>query len=425
MASTSTSRPAFIFSYNDTDPDILALAASSSSSLPASPSTTRHRLQAGLGAAHRPGYYDPLNDDHVPVYGPTTHRRGPMRFVPARLAQFGVIPATGEPGATPTIDLKGKARAVDLKSDDDDDDDIKPAVAPPPRPSTSSRPSGSAIRGLYAGIVGLSSSSSSSAPASVRASVAPDPPPPPHSRAPRARSVPVKREDEAGVNFLDDADNDDDVLVLSSDDDSDEAGDARDGQDDDDDDLIVVDPLTGLPEARRTATAPRPRRPQPLLIHELLPPPIPTASTSTAPAAPAAPAPAPSLAGHVPLPPSAPQYGIKPTNPGYRMLVRQGWREGAALGPEAAPGEEQRGLRVPLRAKEKFGRAGLGGGLVGSGEERRMSGRERDERRKERERSERDRKKGPGGARGARGIERAAKEEERQRKALIAYMNRP
>ncbi|GAA5838670.1 hypothetical protein JCM9279_003823 [Rhodotorula babjevae] len=421
MARASAPRPAFIFSYNPTDPDILALAAASESSSSFA-STSRHPYHAGLGAPRRPGYHDPAADDHVPVYGPTTHRRGPMRFVPARHAQFGVLPASDEPGATPTIDLKGKGRAVDVKSDEGDED-IKPAVAapPPPRPSTSSTPSGSAIRGLYAGIVGISSSSSSSAPASVRPSVAPDPPLP-QSRSARASSVPVKREDEPGFGGSGDEEDEDDILVLSSDDDSDEEGPGggRDGQDDDDDDLIVVDPLTGFPEARATAAAPRPRRPQPLLIHELLPP-----STSSASTASAAPAPAPSLAGHVPLPPSTPQYGIKPDSVGFRMLVRQGWREGAALGPAAAPGEQQRGLIVPLRAKEKFDRAGLGGGLVGSGEERRMSGRERDERRKERERSERERKKGPGGGRGARGMERAAKEDERRRKALIAYMNRP
>ncbi|GAA5889180.1 hypothetical protein JCM8208_007794 [Rhodotorula glutinis] len=415
MASTSASRPAIIFSYNPTDPDVVALAAASSSSLA---STSRHPYHAGLGAARRPGYYDPNADDNVPVYGPTTHRRGNMRFVPARAAQFGIIPASGEPGATPTVDLKGKGRAVDVKGEEEDGDDVKPPVAPPPRPSTSSTPSGSTIRGLYAGIVGISSSSTSSAPASVRASVAPDPPPP-ESRFARASSVPVKREDEADLRFLDGEHDDDDVLVLSSDDDSDDGGDGRDGQDDDD--LIVLDPLTGLPEARSTAAAPRPRRPQPLLIHELLPPTSSSASTASAAPAP----PARSLAGHVPLPPSTPQYGIKPDNPGFRMLVRQGWREGAALGPAAAPGEPSRGLIVPLRAKEKFDRAGLGGGLVGSGEERRMTGRERDERRKERERGERERKKGPGGARGARGMERAAKEEERRRKALIAYMNRP
>ncbi|GAA5941011.1 hypothetical protein JCM3775_001123 [Rhodotorula graminis] len=410
MASTSAPRPAFIFSYNATDPDLVALASSS---------TSRHPYHAGLGAARRPGYYDSTADDYVPVYGPTTYRRGPVRFVPARLAQFGVIPASGEPGATPTIDLKGKGRAVDVKgeSDDDNDDDVKPALAPPPRPSTSSTPSGSTIRGLYAGIVGISSSSSSSvsgsAPASVRASVAPDPPPPQS----RASSHQVKREHEASPGSRDGNDDDDDVLVLSSDDDSDEeAG----GRDDDDDDLIVLDPLTNLPEARPTTAAARPRRPQPLLIHELLPPSntSSSASTSSASAAPAS-------AGRVTLPPSTPQYAINPLNPGWRMLVRQGWREGAALGPAVAPGEHQRGLIVPLRAKEKFDRAGLGGGTVGSGEERRMSGRERDERRKERERSERERKKGPGGGRGARGMERAAKEEERQRKALIAYMNRP
>lgn len=423
MASTSAAinrPPAFIFSYNASDPDILALSGSA------------HRHHFGLGTQSRSRTTTRGDDDHVPVYGPTTYRRGPLRFVPARQPQFGVIPGSDDGSGQPITDLKGKGRAVEPKDDDDDELDVKPSdLSPPsaavadrvtptahPRPSTSSSLSGSTVRGLYAGIVGIStSSSSSSAPASVRASLAPDPDPDPPERS--SSAAPLQRETAVEVH-MDGDEGEDDVLVLSSD--EEDSGDGALEEEEEDDDLVVVDPLTGLPEARRTSTstAHAPRRPQPLLIHQLLPPS--SSASSAQPPTSAAP-------GVVPLPPSTPHYALPSTSPGFRMLVAQGWRLGAALGPEAPPGETQRGLRVPLRAREKFDRAGLGGGAGGVEEGRRLSGRERDERRKEWEREERERRKGrdgKGGAggRGARAMERQRREDERVRRAMIGYMNR-
>ncbi|GAA6048552.1 hypothetical protein JCM3770_006549 [Rhodotorula araucariae] len=401
MASSSSSRPAFIFSYNLTDPDVAALLAASSLS--------SHRGHAGLGASTRTrrnngyGYGD--DDDEVPVYGPTTHRKGPMRFVPARAAQFGVLPAA-DPRDGHTVDLKGKGRAVD--PEDDKEDDVKPDIgATPPRQSTAL--SGPAVRGLYAGIVGLGSS----APASLHASPAPAAPLAPDPGRVQLQGARVerqlKREEDASPPLRPPAD-DNDVLVLSSDSESEPAGTRGygpgDGDGDDDDDLIVMDPLTGQPESRPStsstaASGSGGTRPQPLLIHQLLP-----SSSSSSPAP-----------GAIPPYVPAPHYAIKPDNPGFRMLLAQGWREGAALGAPPAPGEQPRGLMVPLRAKEKFDRRGLGGD--GGEAERRLTPREREEVRRRKEREERERR-----GKGTRGMERARKDEERRRKAMIAYMNR-
>lgn len=79
---------------------------------------------------------------------------------------------------------------------------------------------------------------------------------------------------------------------------------------------------------------------------------------------------------------------------------------------------EGRGLRVPLKAKEKFDRAGLG--VVGSKSKKRMSGEEKEEERMRVVREERERR----GGKGEKGMERKRQEEARERKAWISYMNR-
>lgn len=228
----------------------------------------------------------------------------------------------------------------------------------------------------------------------------------------------------------------------SSGDDDDDDGSA-DEDDDDDDDLVVIDPLTGLAEERRDPlqnTALR-KRVQPLFIHQLLP----RASSSSLDSAATG-------AGRGPLKPFVPptQYAIKPDSPGWRLLARQGWREGLPLGPVPAVvsgaafsnhGDAQDGacsgdaaattagrLKVPLRAVEKHDRSGIGVarapqdrvvvGALNSEQARRA----REERERERRRAEQEARQRRG--KGERGMERQRKKEERERKAWIAYMNR-
>ncbi|GJN92762.1 hypothetical protein Rhopal_005800-T1 [Rhodotorula paludigena] len=432
----ASARPAFIFSYNAFDPDIARLDASTSRDI-AGPSSSRH---SGLGAARSYGYGGAQgyagqegDDDWVPTYGPTTYRRGRIRFVPAKAAAFGVIP--GSDGLAPTIDLKGKGKAVEASDDEGADDaDAPDALAlPPPSAPKPSPLTGTAVRGLYASIVGLHSAPAS-LPSSPKPPRDPDPPPPlrastaPPKRKPAA--APPARPPERPAQTQRSAVENEDVLVLSSDSEDESArDDTASDSDDDDDDLVVMDPLTGEPEVRPN-TAPTssshsstfshhtsdPSKPRlaPLLIHELLAPP----SSSASPASTAG-----SDSGSGALRPFVPptHYALKPDNPGWRILQRQGWREGGVLGAVPAPGSgaAPRGLKVPLRAKEKFDRRGLGGeeragARVGKVERRRERERVREGEERERERR----------GRGARGMERVQKREERERKAMIAYMNR-
>ncbi|GAA6002512.1 uncharacterized protein JCM10292_007704 [Rhodotorula paludigena] len=428
----ASARPAFIFSYNASDPDIARLDASTSRDI-AGPSSSRH---SGLGAARNYGYAGAQgyagqegDDDWVPTYGPTTYRRGRIRFVPAKAAAFGVIP--GSDGQAPTIDLKGKGKAVETSDDEGADEPDAPDAPVPPRPSAPKPTSltGIAVRGLYASIVGLNSAPPS-LPTSPKPPRDPNPPPPL-----RASTAPPKREPtlppERPARAQRSAVENEDVLVLSSDSEDESARDDTDSDSDDDgDDLVVMDPLTGEPEVRLNAVPtssshsstfshhtsdPSKPRLAPLLIHELLAPP----SSSASPASTAG----DSSSGGGALLPFVPptHYALKPDNPGWRILQRQGWREGGVLGAVPAPGsgDAPRGLKVPLRAKEKFDRRGLGG------EERAGARMGKEERRRERERAregeERERERR---GRGARGMEWVQKREERERKAMIAYMNR-
>ncbi|GAA5873758.1 hypothetical protein JCM3774_000162 [Rhodotorula dairenensis] len=431
-------RPAFVFSYNAQDADVAALASTSSD------------VHAGLGISHtrgRAGYVDD-QDDWVPTYGPTTRRKGKMRFVAAKDPQFQVIPGYQDA----TVATQGHV-----------------AEKAPQRPSGTIP--GAEVRSLYASIVGLDKlaatpASSQSEPVSRRAS----PPPPEASSAtsvslegtsgldslrrkrPRTASPPLEPsrwragpgpgpEPEPATRRADivlssgseeDVDRSEAVRTrghgspnASSGGETDSSADSDDGNQDGDDDLIVMDPLTGLPEAKPSETGPPPKRLQALLIHQLLP----RASDSDAAAEPF-------------VPPT--QYAIKPDSPGWRLLTRQGWREGLPLGPIGGPGRgvqagaggtagEAAGvgggrLKVPLRAIEKHDRSGIG--VPKAPEDRVVVGalnseharRAREERERERRRAERDAKDRRG--KGERGMERQRKKEEKERKAWIAYMNR-
>ena len=138
------------------------------------------------------------------------------------------------------------------------------------------------------------------------------------------------------------------------------------------------------------------------------------------------------------MPPT--QYAIKPDSPGWRLLARQGWREGLPLGPVPAVvsaaaasssstsgGDAAAGrLKVPLRAVEKHDRSGIG--VAKAPQDRAVVGalnsesarRERERERKRKAEQEAKARRG----KGERGMERQRKQEERERKAWIAYMNR-
>ncbi|GAA6004109.1 hypothetical protein JCM10207_002430 [Rhodosporidiobolus poonsookiae] len=442
----------FVFSYNPSDADLLtALPSSSHSQLTRIvPSDSRN----GLGL-----YAD---DDDIPIYGPTTHRRGRMRFVPA--SDGGLGATRGQEGEVyaPLMD-KGKGRALDddeaearedLKREDEPAQERNEEEEKPPSPAPVKR-TGASVRGLYESIL-----QQHNAPASRRASPAPpvastspsaptlsarhaasSPPPPPPRRNPVPAPPPAREAD----------------LVLSSDSEPDgapprpprprkrprpaqvapsqsavhppeRAAPAPHEAKSDDDDLVVLDPSTGLPVPSLRPFSPAPpsfslrppplsSRPAPLKIHELLPPP------SAAPHAP-------------PL-----QYALRPDNPGWRMLARQGWTEGRGLGPDRGtlpgsgeagePGEREGGegdggpggaLKVPLRAVEKHDRLGLGAAGTTKAEQRRLTPLEREAARAAREAKEREERERRG--KGARGMERVRRREERERKAWIGYMNR-
>ncbi|GAA6030414.1 hypothetical protein JCM8097_009097 [Rhodosporidiobolus ruineniae] len=438
---------AFVFSYNPSDPDILTAPSSSRQQLT---STVTSRPRTGLGAYAERRWNDGEDDD-VPVYGPTTHRRGKLRFVPASDGGLGVLPGTvGELGEVyEAVEGKGKGRATDhddlrAKEEERDEEEKKRRTA------TLVKPSGSAVKGLYESIVGMKSASTS-----ARASPAPaqeEPPDPGPSTfsafsspastlqpksAPLPRPSSPRRPPPAPTREAD--------IVLSSDtepepdDDPDFALPPVD-----DDDLIVLDPLTGMPEpsalpSRRSTTSRRPAsssssasrtfshrppppdvRVQPLLSHQLLP-----SSASEPP---------PELPVH---------YAIKEDNVGRQMLAKLGWKEGSTLGPRPLPSsassstrsaadppsapsphaaEQPRGLKVPLRAIEKHDRLGLGSSGTTKEGWRRLTPRERELEQKMKEYEERKERERRG--RGARGMAAVKKREERERKEMLGYMNR-
>ncbi|KAK4693969.1 hypothetical protein P7C70_g8828, partial [Phenoliferia sp. Uapishka_3] len=253
----------------------------------------------------------------------------------------------------PTLKRRGNVRFVRAKLVDEQASD-KGKGREMDKPDSPSGPGdkGEALKGFYESIVGVQAQSTAPS-TSAR-------PPPPRPALPIAD------------------------LVLSSDSDS-----------SDDDEILIVDSLTGLTSRPPIPVRPPrlPRRPQPKLIplHQLLLPPT------------AAPL----------VPPIA--YGIKPTNIGWKLLQKQGWKEGQGLGPNEVGDSDGGGLKVPLKASEKFDRKGLGGK-----KEKKNPG--EDKRRKEAD------KKRERGAleeweRGGREAVKKARKDEVARKELLAYLN--
>lgn len=470
----AASRPAFIFSYNAQDEDVAALVSSSTST----PSTSRHAY-AGLGIADsharaRQDYArhsrDNDEDDWVPTYGPTTHRKGKMRFVPARDPHFQTLPG----------------RQEEVTVDDAEQPQTRAAPAESAEPKQRA-PAGTDIRNLYASIVGLDKSPNAapgitqSEPASRRTSLPPpasatnsatetsapsaeearsssrkkrprtaSPPPVPFEPA-RGRAVPVFPVREPDIVLSSDSEDEPDDSGAQGGGSSTKnsrrgrpgSGDDDDGSADEDvdDDVVVIDPLTGLAEERRDplANTTLRKRVQPLFIHQLLPRASSSADSDAAAGGPLKPF----------VPPT--QYAIKPDSPGWRLLARQGWREGLPLGPvpavvtaasstssdtldgtslgDAAAATTAGRLKVPLRAVEKHDRSGIG--VAKAPQDRVVVGalnseharRAREERERERKRAEQELARARRG-KGERGMERQRKKEERERKAWIAYMNR-
>ncbi|KDE05302.1 hypothetical protein MVLG_04333 [Microbotryum lychnidis-dioicae p1A1 Lamole] len=189
---------------------------------------------------------------------------------------------------------------------------------------------------------------------------------------------------------------------------------------DENEDIIILDPLTRLPEPKllpnplpRTKRA-RPNAPLHRAIHELLP--------SQPLGDPIAPQDQVQTQGIVPLVPPT-YYAIPSTNIGWRILQRQGWKEGGSLGSvqqgEGGGSEQGRGLKVPLKASDKFDRKGLGNKLKGDVEEGALK-----EWKKEKERKRRDLVEVEKRGKGSREIEMRQRQEMKDRKELLAYMNR-
>ena len=160
-----------------------------------------------------------------------------------------------------------------------------------------------------------------------------------------------------------------------------------DSDSDSDDDLLIVDPLTGH-AAPPPRPRPRPRLRASALVELLLP------STAS------------------PLVPPI-SYGIKSNSIGWKMLAKQGWKEGEGLGPVDAEG---RGLMVPLKASNKQDKKGLGV-TKKSQDVSRKKAREREEiRNREGRKRELD-------ARGGKVAARRARRDGDERKELLAYLN--
>lgn len=95
------------------------------------------------------------------------------------------------------------------------------------------------------------------------------------------------------------------------------------------------------------------------------------------------------------------------------MLAKQGWIEGQGLGPK-----EGVGLKVPLRAVAKNDRRGLG-----DSDDRKkqkvLSAKEREEEKRQEQWRQKELR-----GRGERGMARTSERDARERRALLAYMNR-
>ncbi|KAM0751120.1 hypothetical protein T439DRAFT_325273 [Meredithblackwellia eburnea MCA 4105] len=184
---------------------------------------------------------------------------------------------------------------------------------------------------------------------------------------------------------------------------------ADDTSDEEEAEMIIMNPITRLP-LPPPSKLPKRKRAKPTPLHLLINPPEAKAV----------------------VPPIS--YAIKQTNVGYKMLERQGWKIGEGLGvapgltasdevPREAEGTDgnkiRRGLLVPIKASEKFDRRGIGLDKEKGAELKRKREQLEEDRRRKRE----DELKSAL----MKGRERRAlaKLEQRERKDMIAYMNRP
>ena len=304
-----------------------------------------------------------MDDDFIP-YGPTTYRKGKVRFVPGGLL--------GGQEEEPRVDVKrekGKAKARDQDTIKEDEEE------PVAKRQRKVEMSGNAVKGLYASIVGLGSTPSTS----TSSATTPRRSPSPHLDRKPKRSSPSLPSLSCAIVEPD--------IVLSSDSEPEPPSPQENSPDSEDDDVIILDPLTNLPEHRIPSPPRKKPRLKPRLIHELL-------GDSNDP---------------VLVPPT--HYSLPETNFGYRLLSKQGWKEGATLG-------RQGGLKVPLKAIEKFDRKGLGLEEKKKAQWK-LTAKEKEDERRRLELEERDKR-----GRGSRGMARKLRLENAERKAWIAYMNR-
>lgn len=358
---------AFIFSYNADDEDVQAIAEAlqrePSHLIATNPTSSR---RAGLGSTSRRLYVD---DDFIP-YGPTTFRKGLVRFVP------GGVLGGDHPDDAERIkrEDKGKGRAVDdtgtkrEEGEGEDEDEDRNRL-----PTRKLEVSGNQVKGLYASIVGLRTPSTS-LPSTASSSGLPSPP-----------TLKLPRLENDGSKSAREPD-----IVLSSDSEPEPTSEREDG-DDEHDDIVILDPLTNLPELRTRPDLVAKPRLKPRLIPELL------VDPSSEPLV---------------VPPT--YYALPETNFGYRLLAKQGWKEGTTLGRQGS------GLKVPLRAVEKYDRRGLG---LDTGKDKRgrwkLTAREKEDERRRAALEERDHR-----GKGSRGMAKKVRMDNAERKAWIAYMNR-
>lgn len=477
MAHNPPPPPRFIFSFNEADADVAELPAPQKAALGI--------RRAGLG--QRQSHYDG-DDECVPDYGPTTKRRGRMRFVPAKGAGFGVIPASNEAAEVPRgREEKGKGRAVEEAVEDAVEEALEAEVAAEGTArgrsaSTTAGPSGhrrapvpgSSVRGLYESIVGLSvhsaPASMNPSPSTSKRSTPPPPSPnrvsavvssaaPPALTALRPAASPSTTSStgpsqspkhSASPSFARHAASETADIVLSSDSEDEvecaarrpRRGNRLKEEGSDSDDLVVIDPLTNLPKVpfRRSSSLPSSEQrggtsrstPARGISNQ-------SSAFGAFSAVPPQTKRLQPLLIHQLLPPAsasttdAGTAGFKPLVPPTHYAIRPdspGWqllaRQGWKEGQTLGPvTPEGEGRGLKVPLRPVEKHDRKGLGL-GTDEDggRGKSGRKLTPEERERERRKKEKEERDKRGRGERGMERMKKREERERKAMIAYMNR-
>jgi len=300
------------------------------------------------------------------TYGPTTRRKGPLRFVRAIAASEGV----GDSGYESLEQCESGDRKVERRAMDKEELESADSGSGQTE-RVSSREGTAGVRSIYERIVLARASASTTTPPAAqkraRQSV---------KQEPARKEPPASSRRQAEVIYVTDSDSDEDEAT-------------REGEEVTERAVTVFKP----PERTRVPDPFTPwhqRKATPRTIHELL-------ATAT-------PSDGNSDDGQPYVPPV--YYGIKETSKGWKMLARQGWTEGEALGPVRE--ETRKALLVPIRPVEKQDRKGLGNAV---------------ERKRERAGNEREEARHPK-VKGGRDRAHVQSREQEKRRAMLAYMNR-